>query len=91
MAIGPWSKPKIEPRQGTTTRQLAGSLALIAKSQRLSQEGPHVTLLHRGNIFRRPGRNHEPAPSTAFWPEVDDIVGRFDHAEVVFDEDDGVS
>ena len=31
------------------------------------------------------------ASSSALGPEIDDVIGRFDHIEMVFDDDDRVS
>ncbi len=37
------------------------------------------------------GGNHPAAPVAAFRPQIDDIIGGFDHIEIVLDHHDGVA
>src|ERR1041384_6341596 len=44
-----------------------------------------------GDLFGCAGGDDTPAARAAFGAEIDDVVGRFDHVEVVFDDNDGVA
>ena len=42
-------------------------------------------------LFRSAARNDFPAAGAGLGAHVNDPIGLFDHVEVVFDDDDGVS
>src|SRR5204863_9747842 len=44
-----------------------------------------------GNFFRSAGGNYASAVFTAFWSKIDDVVGRLNNVEVVFNHDDCVA
>src|ERR1041384_1266065 len=43
------------------------------------------------DLFGCAGGDDPPAARATFGAEINDVVGRFDHVEVVFDDDDGVA
>src|SRR5438128_1182846 len=55
------------------------------------EEPPRVRRLARGNVLRRSRRDYFTARMAALWPEVDDMVGRLDHVEVMLDHEHRVS
>ena len=66
-----------------------GRPLLVRKQVR--QEPAGRRLLVRGHLFGR-ARGDDPAAAGApFGPEVDHVVGRLDHVEVVLDDDDRVA
>ena len=44
-----------------------------------------------GDLFRGAGGDDASAVFTAFGTQIDDVVGRFDHVEVVFDDQHCIS
>ena len=55
------------------------------------QVSPRHTLLHRLDLLRRPTCNNPAALFSAAGAHVDDVVGIFNHIQVVFDDKDGGS
>src|SRR6476660_4211196 len=68
-----------------TPRRLGGDHV-----EHLGQELSGVALRHRGDVFRRSLRNDGAAGRAALRTQVDDPVGRLDHVQVVFDDDDRI-
>src|SRR3989339_695731 len=57
---------------------------------RFPQELAGIGALHLGNLLRCPRGDDPAAARPPFRTEVDDMVGAFDHVEVVLDDDDGI-
>jgi len=59
--------------------------------QQLSQESARVRCFALGNLFRCATGDELASFVTTFRTEVDDIVGRLDNVEIVFDDDNRVT
>ena len=55
------------------------------------QVSPRHTFFHIFDLLRRPTRNNPAALFSAARTHVDDVVGIFNHIQVVFDDKDGGS
>ena len=55
------------------------------------QVSPRHTFFHIFDLLRRPTRNNPAALFSAARAHVDDVVGIFNHIQVVFDDKDGGS
>ena len=67
-----------------------GALLSVFANQNLFQELPRKARLALCDLFGRSFRYDRAAAVPSFGAEVDDMIGDFDHVEVVFDDDDGV-
>src|ERR671919_2028265 len=69
-------------------RRMHGCRACI---EYLAQEPTGVGRVDLGAHFRGTSRHHVPTSVPAFWPQIDEIVGRFYDIEVVLDDDHRVA
>ena len=58
---------------------------------RLLQILPRIAALGTGNILRRTGRYHPTAPGSPFGTDVDDVVRRLHHIEIMLYHDDRIA
>src|SRR4051794_34417863 len=61
------------------------------RSQYFSEEAARRRSLVAGELFGRPLPNHPPAADAPLGAEIDDVIGRLDHVEIVLDDDDRVA
>src|SRR3954471_12436534 len=61
------------------------------RSQYFSQEAARRRSLVAGELFGRPLPNHPPAADAPLGAEIDHVIGRLDHVEIVLDDDDRVA
>ena len=59
-----------------------------APLQHRSQIPARVRRLHARDLLRGAGRHHVAAARAAFRAEIDGPIGRFDHIQVVLDDDE---
>ena len=59
--------------------------------QRRGQELAGVGTFYRSDLFRRTGGYHLASAVAAFRTQVDDPVGGFDHVEIMFNDDYGIT
>src|SRR5437764_6744721 len=61
-----------------------------AAGENWRQERAGVGPRRFGDLLRCPGRDDAPTFLTAFGTEIDDVIRRFQHIQIVFDDDERV-
>lgn len=64
---------------------------LPVRAEQLLQILPRIAALGTGNILRRTGRYHPTAPGSPFGTDVDDVVRRLHHIEIMLYHDDRIA
>src|SRR3954463_16632015 len=78
-------------KRGNLTGRLgADFFARLSGLQNLAEKWRGATLRVSRNIFRCACGYYFAAVSSRLWPEINDVIGFGDHAQIVFDHDDGV-
>lgn len=67
------------------------SKLLVVPSQRFLQKSRCVAHVAFGNLLWRAGHEDGSTVATAFGPHVDDVVGQFNHVEVMLNDNDRVA
>ena len=60
-------------------------LVTVRSRQMRPKKSTGIRLRHRHNLFGRSSRYYIPAGFAAIWTEINDVVGCFDHVEIMFD------